>query len=392
MRLPKTFSRRAHKVFFFIHLWTGLILGLWFAVIGITGSALAFMEELTALEARTRLSMPRTQGGVGTIPLSQAIKAVGDAHPELKKGDLSATLLPNAKYPFYIFWKFPKKRGGDTLMYVVNPETGQSYPPLNYSKFWIAFVKDFHMRLIAGATGLIANGVFSFFALFMLFSGLWLWWPSTVAQLKARLMVKRSHSIRRTLYDLHNVMGMYLYALLFLTTLTAVIWTYNDVVKDGVVIAIDKRPPAKEKEPVVAAIGQSLGADELFQKAQAAVPGNTLYYVKLPVKPTQPFWALFYRSSNGLISNGRVVLNPYSGATMAIEHDVEKSAGTKTMILVEDLHRGTFGGLWSKILYFLTGLMPLGLLITGVWMWWRKKWSKISKARRKKTAAQAPTA
>jgi len=76
---------------------------------------------------------------------------------------------------------------------------------------------------------------------------------------------------------------------------------------------------------------------------------------------------------------------------MAIERDLEKSSGTKTMILVEDLHRGTFGGLWSKLFYCLTGLMPLGLLITGVWMWWRKKWSKISKARRKKAAKETAT-
>ncbi len=41
------------------------------------------------------------------------------------------------------------------------------------------------------------------------------------------------------------------------------------------------------------------------------------------------------------------------------------------------LHLGEFGGVFSKLLYTFAGLMPPGLFITGVLMWWRKKRAKM---------------
>jgi uncharacterized iron-regulated membrane protein len=391
MRLSRTFARRARKTFFFIHLWTGLLLGLWFTAVGLTGSGLAFMDELTALEVRTRLGIEGSAAGARLIPPSQALAAVKSAHPELSRRSTASMLVPTGRFPFYIFWKLPERRsGGDTMMYVVDPYSAKAYPPLNYTRFWIAWVKSLHMDLLAGATGLIANGVLSFFALFMLLSGIWLWWPATVNQLRMRLTLKRGQSIRRTLYDLHNMMGIYLFGLLFITTLTAVIWVADSATEGGVVKAIDKQKPKREAPPEVTPQGTVLNVDLLVEKVGLALPEARINFISLPQKPNQPFVAQFFRSSNGLLSEGQIALDPYSGNVFKIVRESEKSTGQKTMTVVEDLHRGVYAGIWSKILYLLTGLMPLGLFITGLWMWFNKKRSEW-KRRSKRGPAVSPS-
>ena len=52
MKLPKQFSQRARTLFLIVHLWTGLALGLWLIMIGLTGSVLAWRSEFTGWEAR----------------------------------------------------------------------------------------------------------------------------------------------------------------------------------------------------------------------------------------------------------------------------------------------------------------------------------------------------
>jgi uncharacterized iron-regulated membrane protein len=49
------------------------------------------------------------------------------------------------------------------------------------------------------------------------------------------------------------------------------------------------------------------------------------------------------------------------------------------MLWTHQLHHGEYGGVFSKAVYTLVGLLPFGLFFTGLTLWARKKISRASK-------------
>lgn len=69
----------------------------------------------------------------------------------------------------------------------------------------------------------------------------------------------------------------------------------------------------------------------------------------------------------------KVWIDQYSGEVVAVE-DPEKFTGGETFFnLMWPLHNGEAFGLPGRILWCLTGLVPLVLYITGLTVWLRKR-------------------
>jgi uncharacterized iron-regulated membrane protein len=350
-------------------------------MIGLTGSVLAW-PELIGAEMKAMFPYEKSSPNAPQIPLSQAVAAIKRDQPDISAPEISFVFTPHYRFPYYMFMRHEKPF--EDALFLVDPYSGKVNPPRRVLDFTTGKIEHLHINLIMEAKGLIANGIFSFFAVFMLLSGLWLWWPSTVGQLKLRLKVKRKASLPRLLRDLHNVMGIYLYAILFVTTATAVFMAYNGSTKDGLEKALDGQN-APPKPITVKPAGQRLPDDELMKYVHAALPDAQFVYLLRPMKPDAPFVVHF--ESKGFWREGVLNLDPYTGRTISIENDSTASRGHKTMAIMEELHVGLYGGLWSKILYTIAGLMPLGLFISGLLMWWKRK--QAEKARLLRRAADA---
>jgi uncharacterized iron-regulated membrane protein len=413
MRLPKKFAQKSRKAFYFIHLWTGLLLGLWLVLMGLTGSLLSWRSEISEWEARQRVSAPTPDSNAKHIPVSAAIAALKAVDPELTP-ERNMT-LPISKTGYYMHSARGEVNGERvSRLFLVNPVTAKVYPPVNASTFWISTTEEFHHNLLVGVKGTVTNGFFTFFTLFMLVSGAWLWWPSNIKQLKARLSWKRGVSLRRTLYDLHNMMGVYLFGLLFLLTLTGVVICYNGQTDQSITRGVNRLAGVKE-EPRGRRGGASRGEgrgegrrgreggvpveedpnqlpiDVIVEKARAALPGNRLISIASPRRPGQPFQANYEMVR---ITSGGVPFDPHTGERLNADGTVAfgrpYSPGTKFMGAVFHLHYGWFGGNWSKVLYCLSGFMPLGLFITGVWMWGRKKKFELDRNKKRKAMLAEP--
>lgn len=112
----------------------------------------------------------------------------------------------------------------------------------------------------------------------------------------------------------------------------------------------------------------------MVEKARAALPNNRLVSIRAPRRPGEPFRAAYELVR---ITSGDVPFDPYTGERQSSDGEAafgrSASPGTTTMGAVFHLHYGWFGGNWTKTLYCLTGFVPLGLFITGVWMWIHRK-------------------
>ena len=374
-------SHRARRVFIILHLWLGLIIGLWFSLVGLSGSVLAWRGELSALELRAKFPLEKSNDGAPMISLSDAI-AIGTK----SRGEQALTVtIPHSRTPFYSVVQGRPKRGQISL---IDPYSGRVHPNVNARETITGTIQQWHQRLIAGPRGYVTNGFFNMLAIPLVLSGLWLWWPSNIAQLKARVQVKRGASLKRKLYDLHNVMGIYLYAILFITTVTGAMLVYQHIAADGGLSAFlnqeAAQPTAKSAAPKAARGGeneapevkigsQRLASEEILQAARALRPHYELSRLQLPARTNQAIAATFQKSF-GLTNSETVFLDPYNGQ---IVNAPEKDAAFNVRGWTRLLHLGEFGGVLSKLIYTLTGLVPTGLFITGARMWWNKKRKKL---------------
>ena len=438
-------SHRARRVFIFIHLWLGLVIGLWFSLIGLSGSVLAWRSELTAMELRAKFPVEKPSANAPMISLSQAI-AIGKPQSqtppsEAPPSEALTITIPNSRMPFYSVVQGRARRGQMTL---IDPYSGRWHPAVNTRDTLTGTIQQFHQRLIAGARGYVANGFFNVLAVPLVLSGLWLWWPKNVAQLRARLQVKRGTSLKRKLYDLHNVMGIYLYGILFVTTLTGAMLVTQHIAADGGIRAfLSEETPAptanarggesrgenrgrgdrgearggagraagnargegersganrpvenraadhqtqttnargaeqrggrgESEAPEVVVSGTRLSNEKILEIARGVRPQWELTRLQLPAQPNQAVAATFQKPS-GFTNSETVYLDPYRGQIVtSAARDESFNVRSWTRLL----HLGEFGGVLSKLLYTLTGLMPLGLFVTGVWMWANKKFRK----------------
>lgn len=77
--------------------------------------------------------------------------------------------------------------------------------------------------------GKVIVGVSTIFFIFILISGLVAFWPKK----KSRFVIKRRKSVRRFVFDLHAVLGLYAALVLLVCALTGLMWSfqwYRDVV------------------------------------------------------------------------------------------------------------------------------------------------------------------
>lgn len=192
-----------------VHRWLALVIGIYIIVISVSGSAVVYRSEIN------RAAVPRF---------------VPDASGERVQGDALGAALAEA-YPEYEIVRFGEprfprspvdvlvSRDGEEHGRLFDPyalaDMGPSYPPVVQVVEWLVSLHD---DLLAGRTGRKINGIGGALILVLLITGLVLWWPGIKNWVKSLYVPMQS---RRKLWHLHNVVGFWLWLLLFNWALTS---------------------------------------------------------------------------------------------------------------------------------------------------------------------------
>ena len=358
--------RRALALF---HLWTGLALGLYFAILGLTGSFLVFRKDVEELVA-PELARVAAPAGTPLLPASRVVAAVRARYPDADEAALSSLTLPRYRGGAYAL-----SLDGKTLL--VSPYTGAVLRKIDPARDPIEIVGNLHMSLLWQAKGMLLNTFGGILVAFLILSGLALWWPATVRQLRARLSVRRGVSLKRTLNDLHNVVGMVGLAFLLMASLTGATFGVWGPLHDGLYRLFGQSKPAEVPQSLpVPRDARRLPLDRLVARVEAAMPGATLQGMTYPAKPDAPLTA-YGAVDEGLSVYVSLALDPYTGGVVQKEDAREVPAAGIIMRGIHFLHLGTWGGWTVKILYALFGLLPLALYATGMGRWWLRKRRKV---------------
>jgi len=351
----------AKRVYYLAHLWLGLILGLYFVVIGITGSLLIFGREI---DLWLNPQLLRVAVGPKKVSLSVVMQKFQEKYPTLKASYINYPTRTDGVYSIRI-----GPNQASQLYVYQNPYTGEVIGERTRAGHLYGFLCYLHFYLLFGQTGWNANGYGAILLTLLLLTGLWLWWPNARAGVqvwKSRFRIKPGMGLKKLLYDVHNMAGIYPLAFSLIFTLTTLEFVFPDATK-GFVYAVtrEKAEPTFKITPQ----GKAQSLDSLVDAANGAIAGE-IRRVSFPASPTAPLtMRKEWEDWNVNRNHAAVTIDPYSGKVLHVADTRNAGIGRKIIQYCIPLHYGIWGGVPVRILYVFLGLIPLVAFVTGFWHW-----------------------
>lgn len=235
MRQPqKVWIRRA---IFQVHLWLGIGLGLYILMISITGSAIVARRELTRaivpdsvpILASGRISDDQLRLMAQQLNADYQIKSL--AHLRRPRGygprrpvDGAPRPPPTTDSPVLI----TMERAGIEKQRLFDPYTGRDIgSPDPWQLELLNQTVDLHDNLLGGRTGRLVNGVAATALCLLVLTGLVVWWPGS-KRWKQGLYLQPGVAGRTQLWQLHSMMGFWLFLMLLLWGLTGIYFAFPE--------------------------------------------------------------------------------------------------------------------------------------------------------------------
>ena len=381
--------KKRRKLWLSVHLWLGLLLGLFLAVFGITGSILVFYEEIdNVLNADLRIVQAPVQGESAFHSLAEIQSAaVAAMPPQAKLGFVNYPVDATSSYRFSFAIPTAVTDEKDEWQVHVDPYTAKVQGKHLIKKAedilpsaFIPFVFRLHFALLSGETGGIIVGIMGVILLFSVLTGLIVWWPLT-GNWRRVLSIKRRASVERFNHDLHQTSGFYTFPILFAVLLSGVYMNLPDqfmaLVKQlspGTQGFMDNPHslPGQGKKPIGLAQALSIVQTHYPEgrvNGMSFPDGETgVYNISISDVPELSwFW-----------SERQVIVDQYNGAILKVQDPSTRSTAGQTFVDWQwPLHSGKAFGWTGRILVFLTGLACPVLFITGLIRWLQKRRAKL---------------
>ena len=393
-RPPSSAPRRGiRKIVLSAHLCLGLLLGLYFSLLGLTGSALLFKSELHRF-FKPSIYYVAAPENTSRLALDKLAQVFSETHPGIS---ISSLLLPIATNDVLIIGykaALPGQKKPQSMQTLIDPYTGKVMAEQLSGGWFFRTLHNLHAKLLLDDLGedLHRYGVLAVFVL--LLSGVWLWWSSitglveplklskVLSQFKQKVTVKLNGSFNRKIFDVHNVVGFFAAAVLSVLALTAAsdLWHDQAVVIVG---ALTGGPVASEvKGPSSSSNGGSKGPsikasppsyDAMLVTAKTARPSMVAVAItdKLGVRMVQPGEPYVVPRCV------TVVVNQVDASLRRIDDPASLPLGQQVMAWLLPVHFGQWGPGVSyylvKAIWFIVGLCPSILFASGVMMFMLKR-------------------
>ena len=369
------------KTLFQLHWFFGITAGLVLALMGITGAAVSFQDEMLRALNPSVLHVEKREAGV--LPPAELVRKL-----EATEGKTVSMLWVESESGNagrVSFTPPPGERRGQ--MRYFDPYTGD-YMGDAVGQDVFGFILQLHRFLAMGDTGRQITGACTLILLFFCLSGLYLRWPRQVTNWRAWLTVDWRKKGRSFNWDLHSVFGTWCLLLYLLAALTGLYWSYdwynqglNKLLSDAPHNERMRKhgPPPEGPAPVAnyAAIWSSIYAN--------AGPGLSAYNIRMPAVAGQP--AIVYyllKSSPHDRALNQINLDPATGEVTSHAQYASKTLKAQWLTSIYALHTGSYFGLVGRIIMTVSALcMPL-FFITG-WLLYldrRRKKRQVRDARK----------
>lgn len=384
------------------HFYAGLIVAPFLLILSITGAIYLFNDELNdAIYPEQRFVTPRE----ARLPVSRLIDTALAAHPD------TATRidLPSSADRSAVVFVTPAM--GDPLRVSVDPGTGKVLGSLVYEKTLVGFADAAHGSLTIGTVGDRIVELAACWALVLITTGLYLWWPRGPKGFAGILFPRLRMKGRLFWRDLHAVTGFWTAALIAFLIVTGLPWAgvQGNLLKQAFAAAGIGYPASNRNYdpprsvPMKAALGEApwtledvpmpasdphaghpghgtmpamedRPAASVTDAIVAALAGRGLhggYRLFLPSGPTGVFTAYTYPDQPQ--GQRTLYFDRYSGKLIREISYADYGWGAKAIELGVQLHMGNYFGWANQVLMLIPCIGIVLLVASGAVMWWKRR-------------------
>jgi uncharacterized iron-regulated membrane protein len=385
-----------------VHRYTGLVTLAFLAVASITGCILVFRGPIDHTLNRDLFDAPTS--AVSAEASVAAVTRWSAAHPTLQV--LSFPLHPGERraIPVSVAPKAGQPTPGFDEVFI-DAVTGatigaRTTEPGIGRRHFVKGVADLHFDLVAGTPGRWFLGLVALAWLLSSLAGFYLTLPERKpfwGNWKRTWQFRRSSPMPRLLLDLHRSTALWLFPLILLLAATSVAMNFFGEAYAPTVTKLwplkhdlfDNDPPKREPAEPRLGFAQGLQAARTHagRTGLAWQPATMLYL------PDWNFYGVKFSPDGVLDYSNLGPVDYYVDAdTGAYRHQVDPyndSMGLKAIRVVYPLHSGEIFGVTTIALVFVLGLATLLQALTGLYIWWRKRKSRVAARRAKQRKVTA---
>jgi uncharacterized iron-regulated membrane protein len=378
------------------HFYAGLYVIPFFAVLAITGMAMAWIAYIDGRDGERIAVQPQAVAQAVSVQADAALAAIPG-------GTLRQYVAPRAADLAAIF---RVDLDGKATMIAVDPYTATVLAEFPRRSGWYDFFDNVHSDLMLGVTGDRMLEIAASLGMVLIATGLYMWWPRN-AGWRAALIPSVGRGGRAMWRSLHGVVGFWISLFLVFFLISGLSWagiwgekmvqawsqfpaekwdnvplsdethaSMNHGPKE-VPWALEQTPmPASGSQAGVAglAAGTGINLDSMDQLARA-IGFDGRYQMNVPTGETGVY--TFSRDSMSTdstdpMSDRTVHVDRYTGNILADVRFEDYSLAGKAMAVGIALHMGTMG-LWSVLANTLVCLSVLFLCASSVVMWWKRR-------------------
>lgn len=385
------------KAFRKIHLWLSVPFGLIITVICLSGAALVFEDEVTELCRRDLYYVEKVSGA--PLPVEYLIEKVAGTLPD-SVAVTGVSISSDAERAYQVNLSKPRRAS-----VYVDQYTGEVKGRHERAPFFLTMFK-LHRWLLDGMKpdggifwGKMIVGVSTLMFVFVLISGIVIWWPRTKKALKNSLKIAVGKGRRRFWYDLHVAGGMYALVLLLAMALTGLTWSFSwyrtgfykvfgvemkQRTGHGALQTVHGTPQTAHGTPQTAHGGKSgrnsseegrgnrehTSSYACWQQVYEELKARNAGYKQITVSNGSASVS-FERFGNQRAAD-RYAFNPQDGEITEVTLYKDTDASGKMRGWIYSVHVGSWGGMFTRILTFIAALLGGTLPLTGYYLWLRR--------------------
>ena len=375
------------KIFRNIHLWLSVPFGILITLICFSGAALVFEKEVMELCHRELYFVKKVEAA--PLPMEQLMTKVAATLPD-SVSVTGVNISSDPERAYQVTLSKPRRAS----MYV-DQYTGEITGKYERAPFF-NFMFRMHRWLLDSMKqdggifwGKMIVGTSTLMFVFVLISGVFVWWPRTRKALKNSLKIVANKGWRRFWYDLHVAGGMYALVFLLAMALTGLTWSFQWY-RTGFykTFGVEVQPSMGHGNAAANATAKGGKRDGKLEGregrgAHRYSPYTNWQQVYEQLAEANPDYKQI-SVSDGSASvavprfgnqrgTDRYKFNPRNGeiTETTLYKDLDNSGKIRGWIY--SVHVGSWGGMLTRILTFVAALIGASLPLTGYYLWIRKK-------------------
>ncbi|CAE10474.1 PepSY-associated TM helix domain-containing protein [Wolinella succinogenes] len=385
------------RFFLWIHKWLGLLSTIFLVIAALSGSIIAFTDEIDRWLNPKLFSIDSSKEGVA-LKSSEWIAKVKERFPQ---AHINSYHLPQKSSDSILagvkFGKGAPEPWSDYNQLFIDPRDGEVLGGRNTMRCCsqesiIPYLYRFHYTLgLPDRYGVWLMGGVAILWLFITLSGVWLSTPNLFKEgfwhrFKPSWKIKWGAKRYRWFLDTHRALGMWLLLPLFLLALSSVALNLRNELFRPVVGLFSPLTPlpfeALKRYPPDPKFRPKVEFDEALERARVALAGEGI-----ELEPRSIFYLGGFRSYMVLFGpkhplgygTPRIVIHAESGEYVSRYIPGRGSVGDRFTHLQFPLHSGQIAGIGGRIFVAILGLVITWACISGLYLWWKKNpFSRIS--------------